>query len=178
MSKKEIRLLGLSVAKQNFALLIVCVVFRGNLWLDGVISSMIEANDQDHMTSISNTIKRCKQYSQLHAIMLDSKEDISEPELAQLAKATGVPIIAISKASPPDRQLSEKSEVKRFDLLVNGKHLSALAAGAERKEVEEIVAIGTKPAASVPEAVRVADLVMRGLNSHHLALRPMKTTEQ
>jgi endonuclease V-like protein UPF0215 family len=163
LPKKEIRLLGLSLVKKELALLVVGVVFRGNLWLDGIISSVTETNDQ--IASVSRTIKRSKQYSQLRSIMLMKQDLISSRELGQLADAIDIPVIAFSKAPHHAKQMAEvQPATSHYDLVVNGKHMSVIAAGIEKKEAEKIVTIGCKPGASVPEAVRVADLVMNEMS--------------
>jgi endonuclease V-like protein UPF0215 family len=176
--KKEIRLLGLSVAKKNLGLIVVGVVFRGNRWLDGVISSLTEPNDHDYISSISRTIRHSKQYSQLHAVILAKQELFSSHELAQLASRISTPVIAVLKPSSDARnRINERPNLGSYELRVSGKHVSVLAAGVSKDEVERIFAIGCNPSASVPEAVRVAELILKQAKPCQLGRTCFKTDE-
>jgi endonuclease V-like protein UPF0215 family len=159
--KKEIRLLGLSAAKKKFGFLVVGVVFRGNLWLDGVISNLIEHDDPDRKSLISKTIKRSKQYSQLHAVMLAKQGLIPDHELSELASETNVPVIAVLESRPTRRPLKPLQNTNHYWLRVNGKCVHVLAAGVTKEGAEKMFAIGCTSGAKVPEAVRVAELILR-----------------
>jgi len=159
--KKEIRLLGLSAAKKKFGFLVVGVVFRGNLWLDGVISNLIEHDDPDRKSLISKTIKRSKQYSQLHAVMLAKQGLIPDHELSELASETNVPVIAVLESRPTRHPFKPRQNTNHYWLRVNSKCVPVLAAGVTKEDAEKMFAIGCTSGAKVPEAVRVAELIVR-----------------
>lgn len=161
MPKKEIRILGLSIAKTKFGLLVTGVVFRGNLWLDGVVCGLIKTHTQDRINRISSIIKESKQFSQLHAVILTNTESISDRELDQLAEAAKIPVMALTNKRPVKKL---RHKVRSFDLQVNGTRMSVLAASIEKEEAKEILGIGSKPGGKTPEATRIADLVMKEMN--------------
>ena len=150
------------MTKKNFGLIVVGVIFRGNRWLDGVTTSLREPNNYDYISSISRTIKQSKQYSQLHAVILAKQELLFSRELAQLASRMNIPVIAILR-SPSDarNRVSEWPNLECYDLRLTGKHVSVLASGISQQETERFFEIGCHPPASLPEAVRVAELIVK-----------------
>jgi endonuclease V-like protein UPF0215 family len=155
------------VAKRNFGTIVVGVVFRGNRWLDGVICNQAELREQNLISSISRTIRRSKQYSQLHAVIFAKQELLSSRELAELASSIKIPVIAILRFfSDSQSRFKAWPNTRCYELRVSdGKHIHVLAAGIAKEEAERILAIARNPSASVPEVVRVAELIVKQTQS-------------
>lgn len=150
------------MAKRNCEFIVVGVVFRGNRWLDGVICNLVELSERDLISSISRTIRRSRQYSQLHAIILAEQELFSDRELGQLAGRIRIPVIAILRRSSGTQSSTKVWPTIRYlELRVNDKHVPVLGVAIAKEEAERILAIACNPPASVPEAVRVAELIAK-----------------
>ena len=154
----------MSASRAGRTILVVGVVFRGSLWLDGVISCALEMNEINYNSTLSKAIKQSKQYSQLHAIIL--KERLVpgwKVDLSDLARRVKRPIIATTNRRI--RRAPKKDEgaqgIQRYDLMVNRRHLSVLAVGVGRAEAEQVFNVGCTPTSGRPEAVRVASLLVQ-----------------
>ena len=142
----------------------VGVAFRGSLWLDGVICCILEMNETNQNSTLSRAIKQSKQYSQLHAIIL--KERLVrgwKVNLSDLARRVELPVITIANRRISTAQKTGKSArgMQRYDITINRRPLSVLAVGVGRSEVEQLFNVGCTPTRGIPEAVRVADLLVQ-----------------
>ncbi|MFI5450168.1 MAG: DUF99 family protein [Candidatus Bathyarchaeia archaeon] len=164
MIKREARILGLSAHRKGRTILVVGVVFRGSLWLDGVISCLLEMNGTNQNSTLSGTIKRSKQYSQLHAIIVKKQLALGfELDLDDLARRVNLPVITITNrhiSKAPKKGMSQR-RLQHYDIIVNGHHLSVLAVRISRVGVQQVFKVGCGPTSSIPEAVRVANLLVQ-----------------
>jgi endonuclease V-like protein UPF0215 family len=162
--KREARILGLSAARKDHRILVVGVVFRGSLWLDGVISCAMEMNGTNQNSALSRAIKQSKQHSQLHAIIL--KEQLVpgwKVNITDLARRVKLPVIATTNrhiSSAPEKSKGTRG-IQRYDIIINGRHFSVLAVGLSRANAEQVFKIGCTPTSRIPEAVRVATLLVQ-----------------
>jgi endonuclease V-like protein UPF0215 family len=145
-------------------MLVVGVVFRGSLWLDGVISCTLEMNGPNQNSTLSRAIKQSKQYSQLHAIIL--KERVVpgwKVNLADLARRVKRPVIATAnrRISRAPKKGEGARDMHRYEIIINRRRLSVLAVGVGRAEAEQLFDVGCTPTSAIPEAVRVADLLVQ-----------------
>jgi endonuclease V-like protein UPF0215 family len=154
----------LSAARRGRTVLVVGVVFRGSLWLDGVISCTLEMNGTNQNSTLSRAIKHSKQYSQLHAIVL--KEQLVpgwKVNLADLARRVKLPVITTTNRrifrAPRERKRARSTQ--RYDILINRHHISVLAVGVDREAAEQLFNVGCTPTSGIPEAVRVANLLLQ-----------------
>jgi endonuclease V-like protein UPF0215 family len=158
--KRETRILGLSSATIRHRTIVVGVVFRGSLWLDGVVTSNLDAAEKNYNSEISRAIEGSKQYPQLHAIILSPRlsrsRKISIPDLARRLR---LPVIATARPAHDSGTERRLRAVKKFGIAVSGKHLELSAAGVDRVEAERLYGIGCTRGSTIPEAVRVADLL-------------------
>ena len=164
MIKKEARILGLSAARKGRTIVAVGVVFRGSLWLDGVISCTLDMNETNQNSTLSRTIKQSKQYSQLHAIIL--KEQLVhgwKVNPVDLARRVKLPVIATAnrRISRAPKKAKGARGMQRYDIVINRRRLSVLAVGLGRVEAEQLFNVGCTPTSEIPEAVRVADLLVQ-----------------
>jgi endonuclease V-like protein UPF0215 family len=156
--------MGLSGTTIRGRTIIVGVVFRGSLWLDGVVTSNLDKAEQNYNSEISRAIKGSKQYLQLHAIILSRRLSHSRKiSIGDLAGRLRLPVIAIAKSVNGLGGGSRLRVVKSFGIAVSGKHLAVSAAGVDRAEAERLYRIGCSLRNRIPEAVRVADLLAEQL---------------
>ena len=190
--KKEIRILGVSEVK-NFKFedgvgilpdgisMLIGVVFRGGLWLDGVMKTEITLGGTDSTERIVNMVKGSRHYGQLRLMMLDGViyADGNIVDMCRLFKETSIPVIAIYE---------EKPDVKAFEELLRklpqrGLHEKALKeagqiyrVGLQNRKVElfmQVVGISEEEALSIikastvrpplPEPIIVSRMVSMGL---------------
>ena len=75
MLKKEIRVIGIDDSPFNKfkkgKVLVVGTVFRGGLFLDGVLSTKVNIDGNDSTKKITEMINKCKFKPQLQCIFLD-----------------------------------------------------------------------------------------------------------
>ena len=163
MIKKEARILGLSAARKDHRILVVGVVFRGALWLDGVTSCAIE-NGTNQNSELSRAIKQSKQHSQLHAIIL--KEQLVpgwKVNITDLARRVKLPVIATTNrhiSSAPEKSKGTRG-IQRYGIVINGRQFLVLAVGLSRANAEQVFTVGCTPTSRIPEAVRVANLLVQ-----------------
>jgi len=160
--KREARILGLSASRKGRRIFVFGVVFRGSLWLDGIVTCAIEEDKQDYTSQIATTLKRSKQYSQLHAIIL-MKNPLTrglEIDVTELARKTKLPIITQVSPKGSRRRKQRMQGPRYYELFVNGKHVSVLAEGVTREGAERLFTVSSG-VGKIPEAVRVADLLAK-----------------
>ena len=160
--------MGLSAHRKGRTILVVGVVFRGSLWLDGVISCLLEINGTNQNSTLSGAIKRSKQYSQLHAIILRQQLVLGwKLNLTDLAGRVKLPLIATTNRgiSKPPEKVKGAPGMQRYDIVINGRRLSVLAVGIGRADAEQLFNIGCTPTSWIPEAVRVANLLVQQVSA-------------
>lgn len=160
--KNEIRVLGVSVkrSREEDHFHLVGVVFRGGLWLDGVLkSSALRSNVTKELVDM---IKSSPHHSQVRVILLHNSLLESECSLDpfKLSVETCRPVILLSKNEDDFyAQYTQKLVVtQRFKMNRMGKTISALSVGLKRRDAEKILDVSTREY-DLPEALRVADLV-------------------
>lgn len=174
MLKKEVRILGLSATPgKKKQTLVIGVVFRGNLWLDGMVTCLLELNKHDHFSGISRVIMQSKQYSQLRAVILSREQLIpgEKIQITDLARRIKLPVICLIR-EPRGRATITRgkglSNAKRYDFVVNGQRVHVLAAGLSHEAAQEIFSVACTRNRKIPEAVRVADLIAKQVPSRVL----------
>ena len=161
MLKREARVLGLSGTTVRGRTIVVSVVFRGALWLDGIATCVMDARERNYLPKVSDLIKKSKQFSQLHAILISSRFGRNrELSIQDLARKLKLPVIAIKSGKG---RTTGKQGVNNFDIEANGKRVLVSAAGVDRDGAERLYAIGCSKRGKTPEAVRVADLLAKEL---------------
>jgi endonuclease V-like protein UPF0215 family len=181
--KRETRILGLTGTTIRNRTIVIGVVFRGSLWLDGVVTVTLDTAGYDFEREISRAIKSSKQYPQLYAIIvshhLSRNRKIS---IRDLAKRLRLPVISIARSPDGSRAEPFLRAPKIFGIVVDGKHLEVTAAGVGRAETQRLYEIGCTQGSKIPEAVRVADLMAeqlgRGLLNPQGDMKRSKATKR
>ena len=185
--KPEIRVLGVDDGvfvphTMGFAQ-IVGVVFRGGLWLDGVISTKVKVDGFDATDKIASMAINSPHYQQLRIIMLDGVTfaGFNVVDIKKLSSRTGLPVIAVTRNRPNLEKVHEalknlpKSEI-RWNAIVNaGKILEVPIrskanrvymeiSGILEEDAKRIVQL-TSTRSVIPEALRVAHLIASGVTT-------------
>lgn len=185
--KPEIRVLGVDDGvfvphAMGFAQ-IVGVVFRGGLWLDGVISTKVKVDGFDATEKIGSMAINSPHYQQLRIIMLDGVTfaGFNVVDIKELSARTGLPVIAVTRNRPNLEKVHEalknlpKSEI-RWSAIVNaGKILEVPIrskasrvymeiSGILEEDAKRIVQL-TSTRSVIPEALRVAHLIASGITT-------------
>ena len=92
--KSEIRVIGVAVQCDPVGVTIIGVVFRGRLWLDGVLKT--RSAGVDVTEAVSEMIKRSQHYGQIRVILLSR---ISLPMEVKISSNSAVLITACTGAS-------------------------------------------------------------------------------
>jgi endonuclease V-like protein UPF0215 family len=197
--KPEIRVLGIDDGKHVFRsktrVPIVGIVFRGGLWLDGVMSTTVLVDGFDATEAVSQMITSSPHYRQLRVIMLNgvTYAGFNIIDIVALNETTKLPVIAITREKPNlDKIRSalgnlERSE-ERFNTLlrageivnvkINVNKIFMQTAGILCEDAQKIVAL-TSTRSSIPEPLRVAHLIASGTSFCDDAIRKsLKATKQ
>ena len=161
--KEEIRILGLSAPCQpSFKRYIVGAVFRGNLWLDAILTCTLQGSRRKYLPNLAEAIRMLKQYSQIRAAIF-SRENVLPlrfEDFRALTKIVDFPVLAICKEPHPEL-------VKRHEIvfMTQNKVPVPVWVGAykEHERVNEILSLGRRNESHLPEAVRAAELIADGL---------------
>jgi hypothetical protein len=120
---------------------IVGVIFRGSYWLDGILTHSARKNDKQLIPKLATTIRRSKHYSQIHAAIF-TKESVlpnGRSDFYLLAEEVNIPLLVL------------RSSKRRL--------VSKWSPNADVTTVNALMAVGCATGMSIPEAVRVADLI-------------------
>ena len=171
MLKREIRILGISapttVPRKSQSIPTVGVVYRGNLWLDGVFTCLLRPDDRDYLSTLARAIVQSKQYSQIRAAILSREQLIpgTRADITALAHRIKLPALAIAERtharSARRREHKRSSKAARYMIKIQGKPVWVWASGLTQDRAREIFSLGCAEKHNVPEAVRVADLIAR-----------------
>lgn len=158
--KREIRTLGV-VAKRckNGGSLVIGVVFRGGLYLDGVLKAT--AHDPDITGAMVEMIKSSPHYPQirvliLHEVLIDEEVRIDPSQLYNEVKR---PLILLSDG---DFKGEHRAPTEVLEVELGGKTVKVIPLGLRRREAEKILTITTRDGV-LPEPIRVAELISSAL---------------
>lgn len=162
MLKKEIRILGLSAnTTPKGVTIVVGVVFRGKKWLDGIITCTLTPKERNQIARISEAIRKSKQFSQLHAVIISERQITPRKDLAiaSIQRNLGLPVIRIVDQRKLQTRKATRLHANYYELFVHGKKLHAIAKGISRENTQGIFTLTSMSTSPTPEAVRVADLI-------------------
>ena len=187
--KQEIRSIGIDDGKfvphSKSAVPVVGVVFRGDNWLEGVISTYVTVDGLDSTANIIAMIKSSQHYKQLRIIMLNgiTMGGFNVVDIKSLNTETNLPVIAVTSRKPDLIQVYSalqnlsNSEVRWNTVLKAGeifpvttrnslsgkKEVYVEIAGIDKEKAIEILRL-TSIRSKIPEPLRVAHLVASGIS--------------
>jgi endonuclease V-like protein UPF0215 family len=144
--KKEIRVLGLAAEALDGSHVVVGVVYRGRLGLDGVLCC--SSSSPDLTGAAASMIRDSAHFNQIRVIAVDTHRlpPGAGVDLGALASGTGKPVLGLTRGGELD---------ERFMFLWRGHTVTAMGLG--RGDAEKV--LKTCSVEGYPEALRVASLV-------------------
>ncbi len=182
--KREIRIIGIDdtpfTPKMEGTTQIIGVIFRGRLWIEGVLQTVITVDGFDATKKIGSMIMNSSHFGQLRVIMLEGMTfgGFNVIDLDELFEATQLPIIVVCDREPNFQSIKEaiqhtKDWEKRWALIeksgpfyqYNTKEfvknpIYFQIKGLELKDAKQILKISTG-VSQIPEPIRVAHLIGR-----------------
>jgi endonuclease V-like protein UPF0215 family len=155
--KKEIRTLGLAARSTGGEFLIAGVVFRGNLWLDGVMRTSTPEVD---ITGRSvEMITTSPHHPQIRVILIhgDLLCDGITIDPCRLSKETTRPVIALNLEDEPRSDDPDHPPI--FTLDMEGEETRSYSIGLESQVADAILRTTTE-VGTLPEALRVVGLLL------------------
>lgn len=157
--KKEIRTLGLVVKQTGlrYEYTVIGVVFRGSLWLDGVMRTTVQ--NIDVTESSIEMITSSPHYPQIRAILVhgDLLCDGASMDTYNLSKNTGKPVIVLNVK---DKFKPEESDhIPVYCLCSKDEGVNSYSIGLKSRLVDEILRKSSRDGI-FPEALRMAELLL------------------
>jgi len=183
--KKEVRIMGIDDCSFDPAredrTIVLGVVFRGGLYLDGATSTDVEIDGKDATEKLVEMIKSSPHYRQLRVVMIDTitLAGFNIVDILRLNQETGRPVIAVTRQKPNNDEV--KAALRNFpdwedrwrtiqnagdlnEIHVRDNTIFAHIAGISTNDAEAIVQISSTRA-NYPEPLRVAHLLAHGLRA-------------
>jgi len=149
--KKEIRVIGVAAKCDAGGITIIGVVFRGSLWLDGVLKT--RSVGADITEPIAEMLRRSPHSGQVRVILLTRASLPVEAKISKdkLSVKVGKPVIFLGDGDEPI-----------YTWRNGDKQVVFSAAGLSRWSAESVLKASTREGVT-PEAFRVADLILSSL---------------
>jgi uncharacterized protein len=177
MHKREIRLLGIDDAafkKSDRHALVIGVLFRGGIFMDGCLSTEVRVDGTDSTEKIASMVNSCKWRDQLKAILLDgiAVAGFNVVDINRLNAMTGIPVIVVIRHRPDipriKRVMEELGMKERIGLIdaagpiqPSGK-VWVQVAGIKHSKAEDILKLSSTRS-YLPEPIRIAHLIGQGI---------------
>ncbi|MBI2576503.1 DUF99 family protein [Candidatus Woesearchaeota archaeon] len=176
--KKEIRLLGIDDGPFTIfgegKVIVIGAIFRGGLWLDGILSTKVAADGDDATEKLARMINQCKFKPQLHCILLDgiSLGGFNVVDIQKLSKQTKIPVIVVMRKFPRLgeihtilERLGKKAKLKflaNAGPIVQVGEIFVQVFGLGIPEAKEILKVACTRS-NIPEALRAAHMIASGV---------------
>ena len=180
MVKNEIRVIGIDDSPFNKfkdkKVLVVGVVMRGGLYVDGILSTKVSVDGDDATKNIIKMINNCKFKPQLQCIFLDgiAVGGFNVVDIQELNKKTNLPVIVVIRANPNIKKINEtllkinqKEKIKLIEKAgkaIQIKNIFVQTAGIKIEKAREILNI-VCTRSLIPEPLRLAHIIAAGIIS-------------
>ena len=159
--KKEIRVLGISArhSRDNHGIHLVGVVYRGGLWLDGVMRA--ESFDLDLTESIIKMIEGSPHHKQIRILILSGNliEDGLLTNLDRISSEIKRPLILLTSNENQSTLMVQRGFTMYGLKKKSGEILGFHPIGLTKRESERVLTVSTKTD-TLPEALRISELVV------------------
>jgi endonuclease V-like protein UPF0215 family len=183
--KPEIRVLGIDDGKfiphTQGTIIVVGVVFRGGISIEGVMHTTITIDGLDATEKIISMINTSPHRRQLRLIMLNGITfgGFNLIDIKKLHLATNLPVLALTHEKPNLIEIREALKnlpnfVTRWNLVLEAGEIHELinrgtkiyieTAGISIADAQRIIAL-TSSRSSLPEPLRVAHLIASGITA-------------
>ena len=158
--KKEIRVLGVAAAERGGLTRVIGAVFRGGLWLDGVLSSVAE--DLDLTRAIVEMVNGSPHRGQVRVIMLRAEllPRGAKVDPVKIFSETSKPVIILGA-----KDMAETSPSPNIGYFTWGRGVDAVEVaytGIRERDAGVILKVSTRDDSN-PEVLRVAGLILDAL---------------
>ena len=178
MFKNEIRVIGIDDSPFNKfkdkKVLVVGVVMRGGLYVDGVLSTKVSVDGNDSTKKIINMINKSKFKPQLQCIFLDgiAVGGFNVVDVLELNKKTNLPVIVVIRTNPDIQKIkntllkiNKKEKIKLIEQAgkaIQIKNIFVQTAGIKIEKAREILNI-VCTRSLIPEPLRLAHIIAAGI---------------
>ena len=178
MLKREIRVIGIDDSpfrkSQQHDVLVVGSIFKGGLFLDGIISTKITIDGDDATEKITVMINKSKFRPQLQCILLNgiAVGGFNVIDIKELSKNTGLPVIVVIRKKPNIDLIKETLErigkkekiklIEKAGSIAPIGNLFVQLSGLSIEKAKEILKI-TCTRSLIPEPIRMSHLIASGI---------------
>ena len=178
MIKKEIRIIGIDDSPFNKfkdkKVLVVGVVMRGGLFVDGVLSTRVDVDGSNATDKIAKMISKCKFKPQLQCIFLNgiAVAGFNVVDVQQLNKKTKIPVVVVIRTNPDIVKIKEtlakirqKNKIKLIEKagkVIQIGNIFVQLTGIDLEKSKEILRI-VCTRSLVPEPLRLAHIIAAGI---------------
>ncbi len=181
--KNEIRILAWDDGPFEFRTkgkdILVGVVFRGGVFMDGLLKTEIDIDGIDAEKNIIQITNKTKHKDQLRLIMLDgiTFAGFNTVDIKNLYDKTGLPVIVINRKKPNFNEFKKAlkklpSSEKRLKAVksagpihwvkIKNKRICFQCIGISIKDAEKVIKV-TSTRSLIPEPLRIAHLIATGI---------------
>ena len=178
MFKKEIRVIGIDDSPFNKfkdkKILVVGVVMRGGLYVDGVLSTRVNVDGYDSTNKIAKMINKCKFKPQLQCIFLNgiAVGGFNIINVQELNKKTKLPVIVVIRKNPDIEnikntliKIKKKQKIKLLEKagkVIKIDDIFVQLTGIDLDKTRKILKI-VCTRSLLPEPIRLAHLIAAGV---------------
>lgn len=155
--KKEIRVLGIAArSRPDAEIQAVGVVYRGRLYLDGVMRTSAEGPDITE--EVAAMIDESPHRPQIRVILLDTAQlhDGVNIDPIRLSDSLSKPVVAINTTEPT---APGDEHIQNFTYKQGDTETPVLSVGLRRQTAARVLKTAS-PAGGPPEALRVAEIIV------------------
>ena len=181
--KKEIRILGVDDSPfdkfKDKKTALIGVVFRGGIYLEGVLKKEVEVDGDDATSGIIEMVKSTRHRGHLRVLMLSGITfgGLNIVDIEKLNRETALPVIIVTRRLPDlsamkkaiRRVKNSDEKIRRLlaagdlhEIGVGGKKVVVQKIGVSLKDAVEIVRLSIVRGL-IPEPLRVAHIIASGV---------------
>ena len=178
MLKKETRILGIEDAPfdkfKKGNVLIIGTIFRGGLWLDGVLSTKVKVDGNNSTAKLVQMINKSKFKPQIQCILIDGIAfgGFNIIDIGKLNKKTKIPVMVIIRKYPDFKKIKETlntlNKSNKYKLIEKAGDINKInkiyvqIKGADLSFAKDILRISCTRSL-IPEPLRAAHIIASGV---------------
>ena len=178
MVKKEIRIIGIDDSPfdkfKDKKVLVVGVVMRGGLFVDGILSTKVSVDGDDSTKKLTRMINKCKFKPQLQCIFLNgiAVAGFNVIDVQELNKKTKLPVIVVIRKNPNIAKIiktlikiNKKQKIKLLEKAGKVEKIDDIfvqLTGIDLEKARKILKI-VCTRSLIPEPIRLAHLIAAGV---------------
>ncbi len=183
-AKPEIRILGVDDGpfnKNHEKTFLICTIFRGGLWLDGLLATKITVDGLDATQKLIEVINKSNHKEQLRVIMLDgiTYAGFNVMDIEEIYKNTNLPVIVVMRDKPNFKKIRKalfnnfKDAEIRWRMIQKAGEIYKVAVRPAKYIYIQTKGIYLEDAINItrlsatrsliPEPIRVAHIIARGV---------------